>query len=90
MIEVDRFKAYNDRYGHLAGDECLKAVAGAIATGARRSGESAARFGVRGFVVLLLKTDCKSAVAIADKMRTCMRSVIVLDCSGLMTSENER
>lgn len=77
LIDVDRFKAYNDRYGHLAGDKCLKAVAGAIAAAARRSSDIAARIGGEEFAVLLPNTDCESAVAIADKMRTCIRELCI-------------
>lgn len=77
LIDVDRLKAYNDRYGHLAGDKCLKAVAGAIATAARRSGDVAARFGGEEFAVLLPNTDCESAVSIADRLRCSIRELCI-------------
>lgn len=70
LIDVDRFKAYNDRYGHLAGDACLKSVAGVIATAARRSSDITGRFGGEEFAVILPDTDSDTAIAIAEKIRT--------------------
>ncbi len=78
LIDVDRFKAYNDRYGHLAGDGCLKSVAGAIASAARRSGDITARFGGEEFAVLLPDTDCDKAVAIAETIRASIRDLSIL------------
>jgi diguanylate cyclase (GGDEF)-like protein/PAS domain S-box-containing protein len=75
LIDVDRFKAYNDRYGHLEGDTCLKAVAGAIAAAARRSGDVAARFGGEEFAVLLPDTDSETAIKIAEKVRSSIRDL---------------
>jgi diguanylate cyclase (GGDEF)-like protein/PAS domain S-box-containing protein len=75
LIDVDRFKAYNDRYGHLEGDSCLKSVAGAIATAARRSGDLAARFGGEEFAVLLPDTDGNKAITIAEKVRSSIRDL---------------
>ncbi|MBB5278163.1 diguanylate cyclase (GGDEF)-like protein/PAS domain S-box-containing protein [Rhizobium rosettiformans] len=78
LIDVDRFKAYNDRYGHLPGDVCLKSVAAAIATGVRRSGDITARFGGEEFAVLLPDTDGDMAIAIAEKIRTSIRKLSIL------------
>lgn len=75
LIDVDRFKAYNDRYGHLAGDVCLKSVAAAIASAARRSGDIAARFGGEEFAVVLPDTDGDTAITIAEKIRTSIRDL---------------
>jgi len=75
LIDVDRFKAYNDRYGHLAGDVCLKSVAAAIATAVRRSGDIAARFGGEEFAVVLPDTDGDTAITIAEKIRTSIRDL---------------
>jgi two-component system chemotaxis family response regulator WspR len=53
MIDVDEFKRYNDSYGHLAGDEVLRAVAGALQAHCRHSADLAARFGGEEFVIVL-------------------------------------
>ncbi|WP_075292908.1 diguanylate cyclase [Pararhizobium arenae] len=75
LIDVDRFKAYNDRYGHLAGDACLRSIAGAITTAVRRGSDIAARFGGEEFAVVLPDTDARSAIAIAEKIREAVRGL---------------
>lgn len=69
MVDVDYFKNYNDTYGHLAGDECLKLVAAHIAGKARRAEDLVARDGGEEFVVLLPDTDIKVAGVVAEAMR---------------------
>lgn len=69
MLDVDHFKAYNDHYGHGAGDNCLRKVAGALAEAVVRPGDLAARYGGEEFVVLLPTTGHESATQIAERIR---------------------
>lgn len=69
MIDIDYFKAYNDVYGHLAGDDCLKKVAQALSKAMRRPADLIARFGGEEFVAILPNTNTDGAMAIAEKMR---------------------
>ncbi|MFO7885416.1 MAG: diguanylate cyclase, partial [Desulfobacteraceae bacterium] len=68
MIDIDYFKAYNDRYGHLSGDDCLKRVAELIADIPSRPGDFVARYGGEEFVVILPDTDKAGAALIAGKI----------------------
>lgn len=70
MIDIDHFKKYNDHYGHLAGDACLRAVADTLRECTRRSGEVAARYGGEEFLILLPSADLKRASLTAEK---CLR-----------------
>ncbi len=68
MIDVDCFKAYNDRYGHIEGDECLQAVAKTLVETAKRPADQVARFGGEEFVLLLPETN-EGAMALAERCR---------------------
>jgi len=69
MIDIDRFKAYNDRYGHQAGDECLKLVAATVRATARRPADIAARYGGEEMALILPETDQEGAYELAEKLR---------------------
>ena len=69
MIDVDCFKAYNDHYGHPAGDDCLRMVADLTAATLRRPPDTAARFGGEEFIALLPGTDGAAAMDVADRVR---------------------
>ncbi len=66
MCDVDAFKDYNDHYGHQAGDECLKQIAGALRSCCRRPADMAARYGGEEFAVVLPDTELIGAARIAE------------------------
>lgn len=69
MLEIDYFKQYNDRYGHLEGDVCLKRVARMLTLAATRARDLLARFGGEEFVLVLPETDDAAAGMLAERCR---------------------
>ncbi|HEY4002133.1 MAG TPA: diguanylate cyclase [Candidatus Xenobia bacterium] len=69
LMDIDHFKLYNDHYGHLEGDECLRAVAQALQGGARRASELVARYGGEEFACVLPETSLESAKGLAGQQR---------------------
>jgi diguanylate cyclase (GGDEF)-like protein len=78
MMDVDKFKTYNDTYGHPQGDALLKALAHVLATSARRPRDLAARIGGEEFVVLLPDTTLPAALEIAEDIRQEVEATRVL------------
>jgi len=69
MIDIDRFKRYNDHYGHLAGDDALRRVAATLQAGMLRPMDLVTRYGGEEFVGLLPDTDPAGAMAVAERLR---------------------
>jgi diguanylate cyclase (GGDEF)-like protein/PAS domain S-box-containing protein len=82
MIDVDHFKAYNDEYGHPAGDACLRLVAKIIAAETQRAGDLAARYGGEEFAVLLPNIDTAGCARIGERIRSAIHE------AGLVHSTN--
>ena len=74
MIDVDHFKAFNDFYGHLAGDECLRNISAIITRNIQRPGDLASRFGGEEFAVVLPGTDYVGAFLVAEKIRRAVQT----------------
>lgn len=78
LCDIDFFKAYNDTYGHLAGDCCLQQVANAISRKAKRPGDLAARYGGEEFAVILPKTEANGALDLAEKIREAVKKLEIV------------
>lgn len=73
MIDLDRFKDYNDTHGHLAGDHCLRVVAQAMHAALKRPRDRIARFGGEEFAILLPNTACPAAGLLAETLHQAVR-----------------
>jgi diguanylate cyclase (GGDEF)-like protein/PAS domain S-box-containing protein len=75
LLDVDYFKSYNDTYGHLAGDACLKLIADVLNSLVRRATDLAARYGGEEFVVVASEMDLDAAVQFADAIRAAVQDL---------------
>jgi two-component system, chemotaxis family, response regulator WspR len=69
LLDIDYFKLFNDCYGHLQGDTCLREVAGALQGTLKRPGDLLARYGGEEFIVLLPQTNLEGVRAVAEALR---------------------
>jgi len=91
MLDVDKFKIYNDAYGHQEGDAILKAVAKCIEQTVRRPGDLIARWGGEEFTVLLPNTNFQGALKVAEAIRSNIeRSTVVTISIGVNTQIPEQ
>lgn len=82
MIDVDHFKAYNDEYGHPAGDACLRVVGKIIAAEMQRVGDLAARYGGEEFAMLLPNTDAAGCARIGERIRSAVHDAGLVHVSS--------
>lgn len=78
MIDVDRFKAYNDLYGHPAGDHCLRRIGQCLSSIVTRNGEVAARYGGEEFAVILPGSDAGQANRLAEHVMAALAELAIL------------
>jgi diguanylate cyclase (GGDEF)-like protein/PAS domain S-box-containing protein len=69
LLDIDYFKQYNDRYGHLQGDECLKRVGQVLDAAGKRARDLFARFGGEEFALVMPETDSDAALLVAERLR---------------------
>lgn len=75
MRVIDHFEHFNDTYGHVAGDECLKLVADALNSCISRAGDTLARYGDEEFIVLLRNTDTEGARVVGERLREAVENL---------------
>lgn len=86
MLDIDDFKVYNDAHGHLAGDDCLRAVANIISNYTRRASEQCFRYGGEEFAIILGNTTVEDAVRTAEKIRLAVEEKSAQGASSFVKS----
>ncbi len=81
LIDVDHFKQYNDTFGHLAGDECLKQVARALSSTLRRQSDFIARYGGEEFVVVLPACQSPAGLRVGHSLRAAVANLAIPSAS---------
>ncbi|MCT7962713.1 PleD family two-component system response regulator [Laspinema sp. D1] len=82
LCDIDYFKAYNDTYGHPAGDECLKQVAQAISQAVKRPADLVARYGGEEFAVILPHTNSLGALSVARNIQHKIQQLDIKHCAS--------
>ncbi len=75
MIDIDKFKEYNDEHGHIKGDECLIYIANFLNNNMNRSGDFLARYGGEEFCIIMPETNINGAVTFAEKIHSGVRDL---------------
>ncbi len=86
LLDVDRFKAFNDRFGHQVGDTGLRAVAAALGSACRRASETVARFGGEEFAVVVADAAAESLVRLAEELRARVAELAIAGTDGVTIS----
>ncbi|MDR3542967.1 MAG: diguanylate cyclase [Desulfosporosinus sp.] len=84
ILDIDYFKAFNDTYGHLKGDDCLKKVASTLRQVLKRPGDFTARYGGEEFAVVLPNTDDVGAAMIAEELRVRIEAANIMHINSMI------
>lgn len=82
MVDADHFKLFNDRYGHVEGDVCLRRLAKLMNDVARSDDDLPARYGGEEFVLLLSGADAETAVVVAERLRSAVEELCIAHASS--------
>lgn len=82
MCDIDHFKLFNNTYGHLAGDDCLRKIAATISRHTERPSDTVARYGGEEFAVILPETSIAGALMVAEKIRHAIRELNIVHASS--------
>lgn len=88
MLDIDFFKPYNDTYGHLAGDFCLRQVAQVLRAHGQRATDTVARYGGEEFAIVLPNTELTAATEIASQLRDSVRALNIAHESSKLVSKH--
>ena len=82
MLDIDNFKNINDKFGHLVGDECIRAVANQIRQHLRRPADDVCRYGGEEFALLLPSTDEEGALSLLEAIRADIEAMAIQTPAG--------
>lgn len=85
MCDIDEFKLYNDQYGHLKGDDCIKLIADLLASNTRRATDLAARYGGEEFAIILPDTTEEDALKLALNIRSKVEELNIMHEKSTVT-----
>jgi diguanylate cyclase (GGDEF)-like protein len=86
MIDVDFFKAYNDCYGHVAGDDCLRQIAHELVTAMQRPADFVGRYGGEEFVCILPETALNGGIEVVERIQTGIRALAIPHSGSLVAA----
>lgn len=84
MVDVDKFKLYNDAYGHLAGDDCLARAAKAMSAALFRPGDELFRYGGEEFAIIMPHTGKENATMVAERVREAISALRIPHCQSAL------
>ncbi|KNZ41262.1 hypothetical protein AKG39_13195 [Acetobacterium bakii] len=86
IIDIDHYKEYNDTYGHLLGDQCLKIVVSVLKKNLKRSGDFLARYGGDEFILILPNTTDEGGASLAEKLRASVEEMSIPNINSLCSN----